>query len=144
MAKHRRLPKKFQGDHSRSSQAAPDYEIGYGRPPVQSRFKPGKSGNLKGRPKGRPNVRTVVEEALNQRIVIREGERTRSVSKLKGLVLTILNKSLHGDTKTLTAFISLLRSLGMTGEMPEPTSTEPVTDHDADIIADFLRRSKKP
>ncbi len=88
MAKHGRLPTKSQGDHSRSSQAAPDYEIGYGRPPVQSRFKPGKSGNLKGRPKGRPNVRTVVEEALNQRIVIREGERTRSVSKLKGLVLT--------------------------------------------------------
>ena len=144
MAKHRRLPKKSQRDHSRSSQAAPDYEIGYGRPPVHSRFKPGKSGHLKGRTKGRRNVRTVVEEVLNQRIVIREGERTRSLSKLEGLVLTMVNKALQGDAKTQAALISLLRALGMTGEMPEPTRTEPVTDHDADVIADYLRRHAAP
>ena len=28
-----------------------DYEIGYGKPPKQTRFKPGQSGNPRGRPK---------------------------------------------------------------------------------------------
>ena len=85
-------------------------------------------------------MRTVVEEVLNQRITIREGDRTRSLPKLDGVVLTMVNKALQGDVKTQTALFALFRSLGMTGEMPEPTSTEPVTAHDGEIIADFLRR----
>ena len=140
MAKHPRLPKTSQHDHSQSSGAAPDYEIGYRRPPLYRRFKPGQSGNLKGRPKGRRNVRAVIEEVLNQRITIREGDRTRSLPKLDGVVLTMVNKALQGDAKALTALIQLIRSAGMTEEMPEPTSTEPVTAYDDEIIADFFRR----
>ena len=30
-----------------------DYEVGYGKPPKSKRFKPGASGNPKGRPKGK-------------------------------------------------------------------------------------------
>jgi hypothetical protein len=140
MAKHPRLSKSPQRDHDQSLEAAPDYEIGFRQPPVHRRFKPGQTGNPKGRPKGRRKVRTAVEEALNQRITIREGDRTHSLSKLDGFVLTILNKALQGDAKAQTALIQLIRSVGMTEEMPEPTSTEPVTAHDDEIIADFLRR----
>jgi hypothetical protein len=140
MAKHPRLPKTSQRDHDQSSEAPPDYEIGFRRPPLHRRFKLGQSGNPKGRPKRRRNVRTVVEEALNQRISIREGDRTRSLPKLDGVVLTMVNKALQGDAKAQTALIQLIRSVGMTEEMPEPTSTEPVTAHDGEIIADFLRR----
>jgi hypothetical protein len=140
MTKRPRPPKTSQHDHDQSPEAAPENEIGYGRPPRHRRFKPGQSGNLKGRPKQHRNVRTVVEEALNQRITIREGDRAHSRSKLDGVVLTILNKALQGDAKAQTMLIALLRSIGMTAETPEPTSAEPVTTHDADIIADFLRR----
>jgi hypothetical protein len=52
----------------------------------------------------------------------------------------MLNKALQGDAKALTALIALVRSVGMTAETPEPSRTEPVTAHDGDIIADFLRR----
>ena len=54
----------------------------------------------------------------------------------------MLNKALQGDVKTQIALFGLLRSLGMIGEEPEPTSTEPVTAHDDEIIADFLRRNR--
>ncbi len=54
----------------------PGYAIGYGRPPAHSRFKPGQSGNSKGRAKYSRNLRTIVEEVLQQRIVIREGQRS--------------------------------------------------------------------
>ena len=135
-------PKTSQRHNDQSSETPPDYEIGYGRPPRHSRFKAGKTGNPKGRPKDNRNVRTVVEEALNEKIKIRVGDRTRSRSKIDGVVLTIVNKALQGDAKAQTMLIALLRSVGMTAEAPEPTSTEPVTAHDADVIADFLLRQE--
>jgi len=41
-----------------------DYEVGYGRPPVHARFRPGQSGNPKGRPKGSRNKRTAMAEQI--------------------------------------------------------------------------------
>ena len=34
-----------------------NHEVGYGKPPKHTRFKPGQSGNSKGRPKGVRNFR---------------------------------------------------------------------------------------
>ncbi len=143
MARRPRPPRLSKPEISPSTE--PDYKVGYGRPPVHSRYKPGQCGYPKGRPKRRRrNVRTIVEEALNEPIKVKVGNRTRSLSKLDGVVLTTVNKALHGDAKALTALIALLRSVGLTAEMPEPTGTEPVTTHDDDIIADFLRRRGTP
>jgi hypothetical protein len=35
-----------------------DYQVGYGKPPKHTQFKPGKSGNPQGRPKGTKNLKT--------------------------------------------------------------------------------------
>ena len=142
MAKRPRLPNESQDDHGQPPKIPPSYAIGRGRPPVHSRFKPGQSGNPKGRRKGARNKRTVVEQALNKRITIREDGRKRSLSKFEVLVLTMLNKALQGDVKTQIALFGVLRSFGMIGEEPEPTATEPVTAYDDEIIVDFLRRNR--
>lgn len=39
-----------------------EYEVGYGKPPKKHQFKPGYSGNKKGRPKGSLNVFTEIEK----------------------------------------------------------------------------------
>jgi uncharacterized protein DUF5681 len=62
-----------------------DYLVGYGRPPKHTRFKPGRSGNPKGRPKRHRNLRTIVEDILSERIRIREGERTRDMPRIEAL-----------------------------------------------------------
>ena len=53
------------------------YEVGYGKPPTGSRFKPGQSGNPKGRPKGsgKPKPDEVIVEQLKA-IVVAEAYRT--------------------------------------------------------------------
>jgi Family of unknown function (DUF5681) len=115
--------------------------VGYGRPPVHTQFKKGQSGNPKGRRKGQRNVHTVVDEALSQRITIREGNRTRSVTKLDAVILTMVSAALKGDTKAQAQLITLLRSLGMTGEPPEAPTQEPFTADDQGLIADYFRRN---
>jgi uncharacterized protein DUF5681 len=114
--------------------------VGYGRPPVHTRFKPGQSGNPRGRRKGQRNVHTVVDEALSQRITIREGNRTRSVTKLDAVIVTMVNAALKGDAKAQASLMAMMRSLGMTGEPPPATNPEPFTPDDQSLIADYLRR----
>ena len=119
---------------------AQTFSVGYGRPPVHSRFKPGQSGNPKGRRKGQRNVRTVVDGELSQRIKVREGNRTRSLTKLDAFVVTLVNAALKGDAKAWASLINLLRSLGLIGESPAANDQKPFTADDESIIADFLRR----
>ncbi len=134
------LSETLQPDGTQPSDGAAAYVVGYGRPPVHTRFKPGQSGNSRGRPKRQRNVRTVVEEALNQRITVREGNRTRSITKLDAVILTIVDGALKRDAKTLVSLLALLRAVGMTAEAPAATHREPVTSDDDAILADFLVR----
>jgi hypothetical protein len=134
MSKQSRLPKTSQPNGGHTS------AIGYGRPPAHTRFKPGQSGNPKGRRKGQRNVRTVVDDALNQRIKIREGDRSRSVTKLDAVIMTMVNAALKGDAKAQASLITMMRSLGMIGEAPEVADAQSFTANDEAVLADFLRR----
>jgi hypothetical protein len=134
MSKQSRLPNtsRQNGSHTAS--------VGYCSPPPHTQFKAGQSGNPKGRRKGQRNIRTVVNDALNQRIKIREGDRSRSVTKLDAVIMTMVNAALKGDAKALASLITVMRSVGMIAEVPEVADAQPFTADDDAVLADFLRR----
>lgn len=138
MTKQPHLPETSDGSHSPDGR--PAYSVGYGKPPKHTQYPPGTSGNRRGRPKGKHNVRTVVEEALNKRIKIRVGNRTRSLTKLEVLALTLITNALKGDAKATASLIALCRSTGMTGEAPAAGYLEPFTSSDEALIADCFVR----
>jgi hypothetical protein len=67
----------------------PDYKVGYGKPPKRTRFRPGQSGNPKGRPKGVRNFSTDVQRALRRRVRINLGGRTRIVTHQEFLLMAL-------------------------------------------------------
>ena len=133
-----RKPPSSPGADRRST--GPDYAVGYGRPPEHTRFKPGRSGNPKGRPKRHRNLRTIVEETLIELITIREGERTRNVPRLEALVRTIENRVLKGDLRAFNPLLALIRTTGLAGEEPEVAEAEAWTQDDEALLVDYLRR----
>lgn len=76
-----------------------DQDVGYGKPPRAHQFKPGQSGNPKGRPKGRKNEATMLNELLFQKIKIREGGRERRITLIEAMLRRFAEDSLKGNIK---------------------------------------------
>ena len=88
------------------------YVVGYGRPPVHTRFKAGQSGNPKGRPKGQKKMDALLQDALSERISIREGNVVRKVSRAEAMILAFISKALKGDAKASATLIALTQQSG--------------------------------
>lgn len=88
-----------------------DYEVGYGKPPKQSQFKPGRSGNPRGRPKQKRTLTAKLEHELKKSITITENGRSTKVSKGDALAKTLVAKALKGDVKSLQLVINNSDSL---------------------------------
>jgi hypothetical protein len=135
------MAKKPSAGSSDSKDPTIPYEVGYGRPPIESRFQPGQSGNPKGRQKRKRNLRTEVREALDKSIALREGDRTRKVTKQAALITTLVNSALKGDQKACSSLLSIMRAVGLADEAPDANSHQPLTAEDDALVEDFLRRN---
>lgn len=115
--------------------------VGYKRPPVHTRFKPGQSGNPRGRPQGRRNLKHDLEAELSERITLRDGDRTIRLTKQRALVKSTVARAIKGDPRAQAkAFELVLRAFGIDDEI----RAAPVVDEkDSEIIAEFLARSKE-
>ena len=112
---------------------------GYGRPPKNTRFKPGRSGNAKGRPKGARNLKTDLASILQKRVVIREDGELRHVTRQEAMLLTLCAKALQGDTKASSQLFAMLTKTEI--QQATPSQPDVVTDNDRTIVEDFLRRN---
>ena len=119
-----------------------DDKCGFGQPPRRSRFKPGQSGNPKGRRKGSRNLRTDVTTLMNKLVTVHHDGKLRRVSLQEAMLLRMIEKSVGGDIKASSQVLGLLTKLGLhNAAPPEPASA---TEDDRAIIERFLRRQLPP
>ena len=125
------------------SRGKPDrtYAVGYGRPPIESRFQPGVSGNARGRRKGSKNLKTLIRKAMTASVSIHEGTKTRRVSKIEGVVLRQLQSALKGDDRSAMAVIKMAMQMGLLEE-PANNAAEDTALSGADerILEELLAR----
>ena len=67
----------------------------------------------KGRPRGSRNLRTIIQDALMTKIVLRQGQGKRSISKLEGIVLRQVDDALKGDPKAALAALKMAAQVGL-------------------------------
>ncbi len=89
------------------SKPEPKFKVGYKRPPAESRFKKGQSGNPKGRPKSTRNFKTDLREELAEPVNVREGGRERTVSSQRAAVKQLRAKALKGEQRALERLLLL-------------------------------------
>lgn len=100
------------------TQAKP-YEVGYGKPPEETRFKPGQSGNPRGRPRGAKNKKPALNEERLKTIILEEAYRTIKVNDgpnqvtipmAQAVVRSLAHNAVKGNTRAQRLFAEMLAS----------------------------------
>jgi hypothetical protein len=72
----------------------------------------------------RKNISTILEQELEQRVVIRENGKQKSVTKRRASMKQFVNKAIAGDPQALQLLINYLREL----ELNPPNRLSPAYD----------------
>jgi hypothetical protein len=102
-----------------------DYEIGYGKPPRETRFKQGQSGNVGGRPRGSKNLATVMLKELSERLTISENGRQRKITKREALIKQVINKAVAGNPRLIQTLFNQIPILEARFEESRAATFEP-------------------
>jgi Family of unknown function (DUF5681) len=90
--------------------------VGKYKPLVHTRWQPGQSANPSGRPKGRRNLKTELEEIVSKKITIRDGETERKYSLLGANLLAHGIKGAKGDAWSFSLFMTNAQKMGLLEE----------------------------
>lgn len=128
-------------DSSSSSDGSPDASmadeaVGYGRPPAKNQFRPGQSGNPRGRPKGARNLSSVIAATLNERVAVTENGRRRHITKLEAAVKQLVNRAASGEARAT----QLLFALVAANDSKPPETENRVAEADLVVMAELARR----
>ena len=132
-----------------------DNRVGYRQPPKHSRFRPGQSGNARGRPPGVKSLPDIVRKIVGQKVTVTENGRARRVPRLEAILLRAASEASRGDGRALRLVLQLTERYGETAQTgaereqiaaediailrryvpdlddPSPTAMDPETDADA-------------
>lgn len=99
---------------------ASSYEVGYAKPPVANRFKPGQSGNPKGRPKGSRNtvpglheerMKDIILSEAYRDVTVRDGNCNVTIPMVQAVVRSMAVNAAKGQHKAQRLFSQLLAAV---------------------------------
>ncbi len=90
-----------------------DYDVGYCKPPMERRFKPGQTANPNGRSKGAKNRKTIVKTVANEMHTGIESGQRRRLSTLDLIVLRLRNLAMvDGNIRAFDELHRLMKTYG--------------------------------
>jgi len=102
------------------SRRAEDAEVGYGKPPRNTRFKKGQSRNPRGRPRketpaATPDPMLPLDEVIKQEaarlVTVRDGDERASISTIDGVIRALAHTAMKGGVFAQRTLIELLREI---------------------------------
>ena len=87
-----------------------EYEVGYGRPPTQSQFKKGRSGNPTGRRRYTESERTqqLLREEGARVLTLRQGNRVEKITAVRAAVRSLFLEAAKGKTAAQKMVLQLV------------------------------------
>src|ERR1700680_4945615 len=86
-----------------------NYEVGYGKPPKNTQFQKGASGNPKGRPKKARDFDHELLREAESSIIVKDNGQPKRISKIEGVVKQLTNKALTGNIQATRIYLDHYR-----------------------------------
>ena len=134
------MKKRIMKKRLRRPQLEDEYKVGYGKPPKETRFKPGQSGNPKGRPKNSKNTFELLQKEVDKQIILKEGGKEVKLTKKQAMLRHLINKAVQGDTRSMFFLFNQLLSLDVKEE-EKIKLVEDISETDKEILMNFLKTS---
>lgn len=103
-------------DEPRDPDDGDDYEVGYAKPPISGQFKPGQSGNPKGRPGGTKNASTLFNEYFETKKQAKIGGKTVKLTGMEIVFRQISQQAMQGNFRFIQLALALWAQHGKTSE----------------------------
>jgi len=101
-----------------------DYEVGYKKPPKTGQFKPGQSGNPRGRRRVAKKPSQILDDALRSRISVIENGKKVTKTKTELLFNQIVNNAIKGDKYAIKQVTDHIKSKPEVSEEDEKQRIE--------------------
>jgi hypothetical protein len=111
-------------------------ELGYRKPPKNTRWRRGQSGNPKGRKKGSHNFKTDLKALLKTMVIVVRDGKSAKMSTQQAALARLCDKALNGDVRALTQLIRLAQE----HSDAEPSSVENLSANDQQILEIYKSR----
>jgi hypothetical protein len=100
------------------------YAIGYGRPPLHSRFKRGQSGNPTGRRRYTESKRgrQLLRQEANRLVTVREGEKVVRVTALQAAIRSLFYAAAKGNPSAQRMVLNVIQDLDLAELEANPLS----------------------
>lgn len=115
-----------------------DYELGYMKPPKSGQFKPGQSGNPKGRPSGSKNIYKLLDDIVSEKIQMSKNGKPVKISKKQAMLLQATNKAVQGDLKALQTLLPMMTVVDNRNEELAKVA-DAIRQDDKEILTQYLK-----
>lgn len=122
-----------------------DYSVGYGKPPVHTRFKKGQSGNPKGRATGTRNLQSLYLEERDAKVTVTENGQRRIVTKGAIAIKTLFSNVAKGQPKAFDQVLKLENLVeaevdGGSKGNGEALPSQPLAERNAELLDTYFAK----
>jgi hypothetical protein len=95
------------------------YKVGYGKPPLQTRFKKGERRNPQGRRKAKKALSEIFKKVIAETVLVPVGEKFERITRGHAVMRANIHEALRNSKPAMANVYELINEIGMLDEIPE-------------------------